>query len=69
MNTPGKHDGILEVWVDGEKALEKKDIMMRTVDTLKIESAWLDVYHGGTAKSQQDQSLYLDNIVVAKSYI
>lgn len=69
MNTPGQHDGILRAWVDGRPAFEKTDIMFRTVDTLKIEQIWMNLYHGGTAVSPYDQHLYVDNVVVAHKYI
>jgi hypothetical protein len=69
MNTPGAHDGILRAWVDGRPAFEKADIMFRTVDRLKIEQIWMNVYHGGTAVSPYDQHLYIDNVVVAREYI
>jgi len=42
---------------------------MRTVDRLHIESAWLNVFHGGVARSPYDQHLYIDNVVVARRYI
>ncbi len=69
MNTPGAHDGIIRAWVDGRPAFEKEDIMFRTVDSLKIEQIWMNVYHGGTAVSPYDQHLYFDNVVVARQYI
>jgi hypothetical protein len=69
MNTPGVHDGILRAWVDGRPAFEKADIMFRTVDRLKIEQIWMNLYHGGTAVSPYDQHLYIDNVVVARQYI
>jgi hypothetical protein len=69
MNTPEQHDGILRAWVDGRPAFEKTDIMFRTVDALKIEQIWMNVYHGGTAVSPYDQHMYVDNVVVARQYI
>lgn len=69
LNTPKKHDGVIRVWVDGRQVFEKNNLMMRTVDSLKIETAWLNVYHGGTAVSPHDQYVYFDNVVVAKKYV
>ncbi len=75
LNSPGKdggqgaRDGILRAWVDGQLAFEKTDLRFRDVDSLKIEQIWMNVYHGGTAPSPRDQHLYVDNVVVAKSYI
>ena len=69
MNTPGDHDGIIRAWVDGRPAFDKEDIMFRTVDSLKIEQVWMNVYHGGTAVSPYDQHLYVDNVVISRQYI
>jgi len=69
MNTPGRNDGILRGWVDGRLAFEKTDVRMRDVDSLKIESVWLNVYLGGTWTSRSDHHLYIDNVVIARKYI
>jgi len=69
MNTPGKNDGVLRGWVDGELAFEKTDVRMRDADHLKIESIWINIYHGGTWPAPSDDHLFIDNIVVAKRYI
>jgi hypothetical protein len=69
LNTPGKKDGILRAWVDGQPAFEKTDIRFRLVDKLKIEQIWMNVYHGGTKPSPYDQHLYVDNVVIARKYI
>ena len=69
MNTPGRTDGILRAWVDGRGAFEKTDVRMRHVDTLKIETVWLNVYLGGTWTSQSDHHLYIDEVVISPEYI
>ncbi len=69
MNTPGEPDGIVRAWVDGVLAYERTDLRFRTVDTLSIERIWMNIYHGGTAVSPADQHSFIDNVVVARSYI
>jgi hypothetical protein len=69
LNTPGQSDGILRVWVDGKRTLDKRDIRFRDTVQLKIERVWMNVFHGGTTKSHQDQHLYIDNVVIARQYI
>jgi len=69
MNAPSANDGVLRAWVDGRLAFEKTDFSFRTVDTLLIEEIWMNIYHGGTAVSPYDQHLYIDNVVIATSYI
>ncbi len=69
MNTPGQNDGILRGWVDGQLAFERTDVRMRDVADLKIESIWINLYHGGTWVAQSEDHLYLDNIVIARGYV
>lgn len=69
LNTPGAHDGVFRAWIDGRQVIDKKGLSFRTIDDLRIESVWMNVYHGGTAPSPRDMSLYIDNIVIARSYI
>lgn len=69
LNTPGERDGVLRAWVDGRLAFEKTDIRFRSVDRLKIEQIWMNVYHGGTQPSPYDQHLFIDNVVIARKYI
>jgi hypothetical protein len=69
LNAPGVNDGILETWIDGRLAYRVTDWRWRDVDSLKIEQIWLNVYHGGTAVPDNDIHLYIDNVVIASSYI
>jgi hypothetical protein len=69
MNTPGKNDGILRGWVDGQPAFEKTDVRMRDVDTLRIEAVWLNVYLGGSWVAKSDHHLYIDDVVIANHYV
>ena len=69
LNKPGVNDGLLRVWVDGRQVIEKAKIRLRNTPDLRIETVWFNVYHGGTEVSPQDQHLYIDNVVVARSYI
>ncbi len=69
LNTIGRKDGVLRVWVDGVPAFEKTDILYRTINSLKIEKIWMDVYHGGTQPPGRDLHLYIDNVVIARRYI
>jgi hypothetical protein len=69
LNAVGSSDGILRTWVDGQLALERTGMVFRRVSGLRIEDFWLDVYHGGTKPPPSDQQLYIDNIVIARSYI
>jgi hypothetical protein len=69
LNQPGRADGLYEVWIDGIPALRKTDVRFRDDAGLKIETIWFNVYHGGLRAAPQDLTLYLDQVVVARSYI
>tara|TARA_R110001599_G_scaffold242831_2_gene442593 strand:+ start:351 stop:1154 length:804 start_codon:yes stop_codon:yes gene_type:complete len=47
LNTPGKSDGIVRMWVDSQFLGEERDILMRTVSTLRINGMFFDVFFGG----------------------
>lgn len=69
LNNPGASDGLLQVWLDGRLIMDRNGIRYRTVDRLHIEDVWINVYHGGMELSPHDQHLFVDNVVVARSYI
>jgi MYXO-CTERM domain-containing protein len=69
MNTPGEHDGILRAWVNGRLVMEKTDILFRNSDALHVGEVWYNIFHGGTAEAPHDMYLWVDNLVVARSYI
>jgi hypothetical protein len=69
LNTPGKADGVMRGWVDGNLAFEKTDVRMRSVDALKIEMVWLNIYYGGTWTSPADAHVYIDELVISREPI
>jgi hypothetical protein len=69
LNTLGKKNGILEAWIDGEKVYSNHSVNFRTVDRLKIERAWFNIFHGGTATVKKDIYAFVDNIVISPEYI
>jgi hypothetical protein len=48
LSPPRKNDGILRSWGDDQLVWRSSDVRMRDVDTLKIETVWLNLYYGGT---------------------
>ena len=69
LNSLRWDDGILRAWIDGELVFERGSMRYRDVEALKIDRIWMNVYHGGTARSPYDQHLFMDNVVVARRYI
>ncbi len=66
LNSIGNKDGRLEAWIDDHKVFQKRDIVFRKTDRLKIESIWLNVYMGGKQTDDIDNSLLLKNMTVIK---
>ncbi|MFA3789573.1 polysaccharide lyase [Aliiglaciecola sp. SL4] len=69
LNSPGKKNGIFKVWIDGVLIYERHNMHFRDTEKLKIEKVWLNYYFGGVAKPKNNFNMYLDNIVIASSYI
>ena len=69
LNDPGKENGVLKAWIDGVLVFEQTGIRFRDSPDLRIESLWMNVYHGGTARAPHDLTLYIDNVVLAREYI
>jgi hypothetical protein len=69
LNDPNMNNGVAQGWIDGKLAFENNRILFRTTEALKIDRIWMNVYHGGTIPAPVDYHLFIDNVVVAKSYI
>jgi len=69
MNTVGQADGVVRGWVDGRLTYERTNYRFRSVNDLKVQEIWMNFYHGGTIPSPYEQHAYVDNVVIAKSYI
>jgi len=69
LNTPGRSDGVMRAWIDGELVMERAGMRFRDVPELRIESVWFNVYHGGVAKPASPLTLYIDNVVISREYV
>jgi hypothetical protein len=71
LNTPGEPDGVLEGYVDGKKAYGATNVMFRRASesNLKIKSLWFDIYHGGSASSPVDNSIFFDSLAAGPDRI
>ena len=69
LNTPGKYDGVFEVWVNGQLALSRSDMRLRDREAIRIEEVWMNFFHGGTGPAPAALHAYVDNLVIAKKYI
>ena len=66
LNTPGKNDGEVKVWVDGKVVADWPDLIVRTVNTLKIDQVYIGLH---AIHSERLNKKWYDNVVIAKSYI
>ncbi len=69
LNTPGREDGVLRAWVDGQPVFERRDLRLRDTATIGIENAWMDLYMGGSQTALRDMSIQIGQVVVATQYI
>jgi hypothetical protein len=72
----GNHDGVLQGWVNGRLAQNLPGMRFRHSrwltdgsGLLGINTAWFTVFQGGGGLPTTDSSLYLADMIVAKSYI
>ncbi len=69
LNTPGQSDGWLRVWVDGQLALDRRDLRLRDLPGIRIQEVWMNFFLGGTQRAAADMHAYVDQVVVARQYI
>lgn len=61
LNTPGLADGFVRLWFDGRLVGEERALLVRSVDSLKINGFFLDVFFGGNDDSwAPKQDTYVD---------
>ena len=69
FESPCENDGILRGWVDGQLVFEKTDVRMRDVQTLKIETVWINLYYGGTWTATANQHLFIDDVAIGRQRV
>lgn len=47
LNTPGRSDGIIRVWLDGRPVFATSDLLFRTAPALRIEGIFFSTFFGG----------------------
>ncbi len=72
MNRPGKKDGIVRSWLNGDKALEVTNLRFRDIPGIKIDKMYFSTFFGGADPSwapSKEVRADFDNFVIAKNYI
>jgi len=67
MNTPGRADGVIRGWIDGQLSYEKTNMVFRKEghDFLHNRLAWFNIYKGGLNGNCTSSQVYLDQMVIA----
>ncbi len=66
LNTIGAHDGEVAYWIDGVLKAHFTNLFIRSIDSLKIDFTQLIL---GASSSPRINKKWLDNVVIARSYI
>ncbi|HPQ96033.1 MAG: hypothetical protein KDI44_05340 [Thiothrix sp.] len=69
VNTPGKRDGIYEVWVDGKLATRRTDIVWRYGNQAEIDAFLFSTFHGGASLDwapRWDSYIDFDDFVIGR---
>jgi hypothetical protein len=66
VNTPGRADGELAVWIDGELYLHYRGFRWRSTEDVRIKRATLLVY---VHEARRDNRVVYDDLVVSTGYV
>jgi hypothetical protein len=72
MNTPGKSDGVIEGWLDGQLALRETHILFRDIPSLGIDAFYFSTFFGGQGRRwapTKDEYIYFDNFIISTTPI
>lgn len=50
LNTPGKHDGVLKVWFNGELMIDRRRVRYRDRAKVKIDGLMFSTFFGGASR-------------------
>jgi hypothetical protein len=68
MNSPGKKDGEIKAWLDGQLALEVKEVRFRDTEDFAIDWLYFSTFFGGQGEEWapvKDEKIYFDGFVVS----
>jgi len=72
LNTPGRDDGSITVWLDGEQVFRADDLVFRDSATLQIDGVFFSTFFGGgdtTWASPTDQHADFADFQISDHYI
>jgi hypothetical protein len=69
LNTPGKENGSLTAWIDGNRICSYEDVRFRDISPLQINNVMFSLYYGGNWGPKSDTYMLIDEIAVAHQRI
>lgn len=66
-NAPGRRDGRIACWIDGELIADYRNLRLRDAETLRIDRFSLDLHIGSNAIRENRK--WYDDVVAATSYV
>jgi hypothetical protein len=69
LNTPGRRDGELRVWIDGREVLTCTQVFFRSSERVHIRSVLDQARLDSHLHFRSDGQIWVDNVVVARQYI
>lgn len=72
MNVPGRSDGMVESWMDGERTLSRSNLRFRDNASFGIDSLLFHTFFGGSGADwapTQDERIDFDDVVISNTPI
>jgi hypothetical protein len=61
LNTPGKHDGCVLGWLDGEQVITVKNLRFRDIKSIKLDKVLFETFFGGSGPAYRpDRDQFID---------
>jgi hypothetical protein len=67
VNGVGQHDGVLQVWLDGNQVINRTDFLFRNRTDVHVSHIYWDMFYGGATSSwapKVDTDIDTDNLVI-----
>lgn len=72
LNTPGLRDGIIQSWLDGELAFDRRNFRFRDTARLRINIFDFSTFFGGSDRSwstTKEENVFFDNVLISTAPI
>lgn len=72
MNTPGRKDGVVQSWMNGQLVLSRTDIRFRDVNSFAVDEFYFSTFFGGSGSEwapTKDEYIDYDDFAISRSPI